>query len=159
MPYCASHEAALLLYIYVCVCVCVCVCVHARSRTRVDFFIPWCKLLWDFLTHYVVWSARSSMSSWRRKKKHFLVWRGEEFSQWIQVKFLKIGLEITQKLKELSKRIQVVVKVIFVSSSCGQSERIREKIFFYKEYYFWYCKYNILILINILFALFSFFFC
>ena len=36
------------------------------------------------------------------------------------------------------------------SSSCDQSERIREKIFFYKEYYFWYCTIIFSILINIL---------
>ena len=29
------------------------------------------------------------------------------------------------------------------SSSCGQSKRSRGKIFFWKEYYIWYCTHNI----------------
>ena len=40
---------------------------------------------------------------------------------------------------------------------CDQGKRIRGKIFFSKEYYFWDCTHNILISINILFALFSYF--
>ena len=45
------------------------------------------------------------------------------------------------------------------SSSYDQSERIRGKIFFYKEYCFWDWTPTFLILINILFALFLLLFC
>ena len=43
------------------------------------------------------------------------------------------------------------------SSSCGQSERIKGKIFFYKEYYFWDCSHNIFN--KYFFTLFSYLFC